>query len=81
MVKDPVPWENDHHQWIDGSVDGDLPMTRLTEMLNVNHFIMSQVNPHVIHFCPRRKVLVVIIHCRAFPSYIIDKAYGGRSPP
>lgn len=41
-------------------------MTRLTEMLNVNHFIISQVNPHVIHFCPRRKVLVVkqvVIHC------------------
>lgn len=35
------------HLWIDGSVENDLPMTRLSEMLNVNHFIVSQVNPHV----------------------------------
>lgn len=37
-------------KWIDGSVDNDLPMTRLAEMLNVNHFIVSQVNPHVVPF-------------------------------
>jgi len=60
MAKDPltgeaVPWHNDHHQWIDGSVDGDLPMTRLTEMFNVNHFIVSQVNPHVVPFLPQEE--------------------------
>ncbi|KAM4055870.1 patatin-like phospholipase domain-containing protein [Hirsutella rhossiliensis] len=55
LVKDPVT--GDHHPWnptpqrfIDGSVDNDLPMTRLSEMFNVNHFIVSQVNPHVIPF-------------------------------
>jgi TAG lipase/steryl ester hydrolase/phospholipase A2/LPA acyltransferase len=35
---------------MDGSVDNDLPMTRLSEMFNVNHFIVSQVNPHVVPF-------------------------------
>ncbi|EED16259.1 Patatin family phospholipase, putative [Talaromyces stipitatus ATCC 10500] len=55
MAKDPltgenVPWHNEGGQWIDGSVDGDLPMTRLAEMFNVNHFIVSQVNPHVLPF-------------------------------
>jgi TAG lipase/steryl ester hydrolase/phospholipase A2/LPA acyltransferase len=55
MAKDPltgdaVPWHDDRRQWIDGSVDGDLPMTRLAEMFNVNHFIVSQVNPHVVPF-------------------------------
>lgn len=55
MAKDPltgenVPWHDDRGQWIDGSVDGDLPMTRLAEMFNVNHFIVSQVNPHVLPF-------------------------------
>ncbi|KAE8399287.1 hypothetical protein BDV37DRAFT_275432 [Aspergillus pseudonomiae] len=40
-------------QYIDGSVDGDLPMTRLSEMFNVNHFIVSQVNPHVVPFLPK----------------------------
>ncbi|KAL7939287.1 acyl transferase/acyl hydrolase/lysophospholipase [Trichoderma chlorosporum] len=55
LVKDPVTGE--HRQWnpspqrfIDGSVDNDLPMTRLAEMFNVNHFIVSQVNPHVTPF-------------------------------
>ncbi|KAM0459999.1 hypothetical protein ACHAPV_000250 [Trichoderma viride] len=55
LVKDPIT--GDHRQWnptpqrfIDGSVDNDLPMTRLAEMFNVNHFIVSQVNPHVTPF-------------------------------
>lgn len=54
LAKDPktsehVPW-NPSPRWIDGSVDNDLPMTRLAEMFNVNHFIVSQVNPHVVPF-------------------------------
>ncbi|KAJ9224339.1 hypothetical protein DTO027B5_4119 [Paecilomyces variotii] len=58
MEKDPLtgevaPWNDLHRQYIDGSVDGDLPMTRLAEMFNVNHFIVSQVNPHVVPFLPR----------------------------
>jgi TAG lipase/steryl ester hydrolase/phospholipase A2/LPA acyltransferase len=58
MAKDPltgeaVPWTDFHKQYIDGSVDGDLPMTRLSEMFNVNHFIVSQVNPHVVPFLPK----------------------------
>jgi len=36
----PVKWE-------DGSVQADLPMQRLSELFNVNHFIVSQVNPHI----------------------------------
>ena len=39
--------------WIDGSLKGDLPMRRLSRLHNVNHFIVSQVNPHV---APVRKV-------------------------
>ncbi|KAF7170174.1 hypothetical protein CNMCM5623_002689 [Aspergillus felis] len=58
MAKDPltgeaVPWTDFHKGYIDGSVDGDLPMTRLSEMFNVNHFIVSQVNPHVVPFLPK----------------------------
>jgi TAG lipase/steryl ester hydrolase/phospholipase A2/LPA acyltransferase len=44
------PWNPTPQQWIDGSVDNDLPMTRLAEMFNVNNFIVSQVNPHVVPF-------------------------------
>ncbi|EFW17823.1 conserved hypothetical protein [Coccidioides posadasii str. Silveira] len=57
MAKDPttgniLEWGESLVQWIDGSVDSDLPMARLSEMFNVNHFIVSQVNPHVIPFVP-----------------------------
>lgn len=45
-----VPWNPSPQRWIDGSVDNDLPMTRLAELFNVNHFIVSQVNPHVVPF-------------------------------
>jgi predicted acylesterase/phospholipase RssA len=37
-------------KWEDGSVRADLPMERLRELFNINHFIVSQVNPHVIPF-------------------------------
>jgi predicted acylesterase/phospholipase RssA len=30
----------------DGSVESDLPMQQLSELFNINHFIVSQVNPH-----------------------------------
>ncbi|TAQ91142.1 hypothetical protein B7494_g490 [Chlorociboria aeruginascens] len=43
-------WNPTPQHWIDGSVDSDLPMNRLAEMFNVNHFIVSQVNPHVVPF-------------------------------
>lgn len=55
LIKDPqtgnhMPWNPTPQKWVDGSVDNDLPMTRLAEMFNVNHFIVSQVNPHVVPF-------------------------------
>lgn len=45
-----VPWNSSARQWIDGSVENDIPTQRLSEMFNVNHFIVSQVNPHVVPF-------------------------------
>ena len=53
LTGEPVPWTDYDGQYIDGSVDGDLPMNRLSEMFNVNHFIVSQVNPHVVPFLPK----------------------------
>ncbi|KAF1990216.1 patatin-domain-containing protein [Aulographum hederae CBS 113979] len=62
FAKDPktgkqVPWNPSPQRWIDGSVDNDLPMTRLAEMFNVNHFIVSQVNPHVVPFLAKEEGL------------------------
>lgn len=50
MAKNPrtgeiFPWVKT--TFIDGSVDNDLPLARLAEMFDVNHFIACQVNPHI----------------------------------
>lgn len=37
-------------RWIDGAVYSDLPMMRLSRLHNVNHYIVSQTNPHVVPF-------------------------------
>jgi Predicted esterase of the alpha-beta hydrolase superfamily len=42
-------WNNDiSMKYVDGSMDNDLPITRLSEMFNVDHIIAVQVNPHVV---------------------------------
>ena len=41
------PWMK-NERWIDGSVHTDLPFDALRQMLNINHFITSQTNPHVL---------------------------------
>lgn len=41
------PWMK-NELWIDGSVHSDLPFDALRQMLNINHFITSQTNPHVL---------------------------------
>ncbi|KLU83752.1 patatin family phospholipase [Magnaporthiopsis poae ATCC 64411] len=65
LVKDPVtgehlPWNPSPQRWIDGSVDNDLPTSRLSEMFNVNHFIVSQVNPHIVPFLTRDDRLLTL---------------------
>jgi TAG lipase / steryl ester hydrolase / phospholipase A2 / LPA acyltransferase len=45
-VRPYIPTE----RWIDGSFGGDLPMMRMSRLHNVNHFIVSQANPHVVPF-------------------------------
>lgn len=37
-------------KWVDGSVSDDLPAKRLARLYGVNHYIVSQTNPHVIPF-------------------------------
>ena len=62
MAKDPKtgqaqPWNASPQRWIDGSVDNDLPMAKLSELFNVNHFIVSQVNPHIVPFLEKSSAL------------------------
>jgi len=39
--------EVDSVEWIDGSIEADLPFKRISTMFNVTNFIVSQVNPHI----------------------------------
>uniref|UniRef100_A0A7N1A8Z7 PNPLA domain-containing protein n=1 Tax=Kalanchoe fedtschenkoi TaxID=63787 RepID=A0A7N1A8Z7_KALFE len=46
-----IPYHPEHgsavRRWRDGSLEIDLPMMQLKELFNVNHFIVSQANPHI----------------------------------
>lgn len=48
-----MTWDAGSNKCIDGSIEGDLPTVRLSELFNVNHFLVSQVNPHVTLFLPQ----------------------------
>lgn len=37
-------------KWVDGSIAGDVPTMRLGRLHNVNHYIVSQANPHILPF-------------------------------
>lgn len=43
-------------KWSDGSLTSDLPMLRLARLHDVNHYVVSQVNPHVAPFMSKKKV-------------------------
>ncbi|SCV06203.1 LANO_0H24366g1_1 [Lachancea nothofagi CBS 11611] len=43
-------WNSSTVKFVDGSVDNDLPISRLSEMFNVDHIIACQVNLHVFPF-------------------------------
>ncbi|KAF2755414.1 patatin-domain-containing protein [Pseudovirgaria hyperparasitica] len=79
LSKDPrtgleVPWNPSPGRWIDGSVDNDLPMTRLAEMFNVNHFIVSQVNPHVVPFVNNEASSSIAAAITTGPSWLNSMA-------
>ena len=42
------PLQNGQRRWRDGSLEEDLPMRSLSEMFNVNYFLVSQTNPHIV---------------------------------
>lgn len=52
-------------RWVDGSIANDLPMLRLARLHNVNHYIVSQTNPHVVPFMrennPRRRSVADVV--------------------
>lgn len=61
-----VPWFSAGVSFVDGSVKSDLPMERLRELFNINHFVVSQVNPHVVPFLFQTPKLPVIAALQRF---------------
>ena len=45
-----IPYYPDGIQWVDGSLQADIPIQLLQELFRVNYTIVSQVNPHVTPF-------------------------------
>ena len=44
------PFEVDGVEWIDGSVQADLPFKRISTLFNVTNYIVAQTNFHVVPF-------------------------------
>ncbi len=44
-------------RWRDGSLEEDLPTQGISEMFNVNYFVVSQVNPHIVPWLALKRVL------------------------
>lgn len=44
-------------RWVDGTIESDLPMLRIGRMHNVNHYMVSQTNPHVVPFLTEKERL------------------------
>lgn len=63
VVKEADGWERYEsgggQAFSDGSMEQDLPMEQLSEMFNVNHFIISQANPHAVVFATYNQKLSV----------------------
>ena len=39
-----------HSLWMDGSVHEDIPKHKINRLHNINHYIVSQTNPHIVPF-------------------------------
>merc|ERR1719204_275613 len=51
-----VPFIQEGVEFSYGSFGHDLPMDQLSQLFNVNHFVVSQVNPHIVPFLARSEV-------------------------
>jgi len=57
-------------RWVDGSIHGDVPKQRLSRLHNVNHFIVSQTNPHVLPFIRHRQRTVTAVAYGQLRSWV-----------
>ena len=76
VVKEADGWERYEsggtQAFSDGSMEQDLPMQQLSEMFNVNHFIISQANPPVVMFASYNQKVSVWTNPRTHKLYASD---------
>ena len=63
-----------HSAATDGSIENELPMNQLSELFNVNHFIVSQVN--IYSLSEKKKITFIIPN---FFYYFDDYTNIGKS--
>ena len=49
-------FEVDGVEWIDGSVQADLPFQRISTLFNVSNFVVCQTNFHVVPFLNKEQI-------------------------
>jgi len=58
--------------WVDGSFASDIPRQRISRLNNVNYFIVSQANPHIVPFISHRQQTGLIA---TFKDIAVTSAY------
>ena len=57
-----------NRKWVDGAISDDLPAKRLARLYGVNHYIVSQTNPHILPFISDTK------RSSSLPSIVVGAA-------
>ena len=58
-------------RWVDGSMRSDMPRRRLMRLYNVNYFIASQVNPHIVPLLESERRRRQTGHISSLPRRIV----------
>jgi predicted acylesterase/phospholipase RssA len=65
MIKDSrgkeVPFEVDGVEWIDGSVQADIPVKRISTLFNVSNYVVCQTNFHGESMCYFLHIIIVLL--------------------
>ncbi|KAL7458583.1 hypothetical protein ACHAWC_010577 [Mediolabrus comicus] len=80
MIKDSrgkeVPFEVDGVEWIDGSVQADIPVKRISTLFNVSNYVVCQTNFHVAPFIHKsHHPSINSLYWKAFQYFMNDAGH------
>lgn len=61
-------FEVDGVEWIDGSVQADLPFQRISTLFNVSNFVVCQTNFHVVPFLNKEEQITKSAYRKLFQT-------------